>query len=119
MNQGTSWNGIEARRGLRRRLMLGVIVPACAMAFVFCGGPTKEPAPAVENPPAPAPAAQPAKEASGETTAVSPDFQPARATGAVQGVPAPTNTAPIIAMANYFADLPGMDLTGLKPRQRE
>jgi hypothetical protein len=34
-------------------------------------------------------------------------------------VPAPTNTAPITAMANYFTELPGLDVAGLGPAQRE
>jgi hypothetical protein len=48
-----------------------------------------------------------------------PEFQPESALGAVEGVPAPTNTAPIVAVANYFTELPGFDVAGLKPRQRE
>ena len=46
-------------------------------------------------------------------------FSPAQATGAVRGIPAPTNTAPIVAVANYFAELPGIDLTLLGPHQKE
>ena len=37
----------------------------------------------------------------------------------MQGVPAPTNTAPIVAVANYYTDLPGLDLAALAPRQKE
>ncbi len=48
-----------------------------------------------------------------------PAFSPAQATGAVRGIPAPTNTAPIVAVANYFGELPGIDLTVLSPHQKE
>ena len=48
-----------------------------------------------------------------------PEFRPEAAVGAVEGVPSPTNTAPIVAVANYFTELPGFDLAALKPRQRE
>jgi hypothetical protein len=48
-----------------------------------------------------------------------PEFRPESAVGAVEGVPAPTNTTPIVAVANYFTELPGFDVAGLKPRQRE
>ncbi|HXH27645.1 MAG TPA: hypothetical protein VNL37_01300, partial [Candidatus Polarisedimenticolia bacterium] len=44
---------------------------------------------------------------------------PLRASGAIEGVPAPTNTAPIVAVANYFTELPGVDLSSLRPRQKE
>jgi hypothetical protein len=54
-----------------------------------------------------------------EPLQVSEDFAPATASGAVEGVPAATNTAPIVAIANFYADLPGIDLSSLTPAQRE
>lgn len=46
-------------------------------------------------------------------------YDPATAVGAVKGVPAATNTAPIEAVANFFTDLPGFDLTALDAPKRE
>ena len=54
-----------------------------------------------------------------EPVDTAPEFRPETATGAVPGVPAPTNTAPITAVANYFTELPGFDIAALKPKQRE
>ena len=34
-------------------------------------------------------------------------------------MPAPTNTIPIVAVANYFTELPGIDVAGLKRGQKE
>ncbi|OLC53428.1 MAG: hypothetical protein AUH92_06095 [Acidobacteria bacterium 13_1_40CM_4_69_4] len=48
-----------------------------------------------------------------------PELQPENATGAVKGVPAPTNTIPIVAVANYFTELPGIDVAGLKRGRKE
>ncbi len=50
---------------------------------------------------------------------MSEDFSPAQASGAVEGVPAATNTAPIVAIANYYADLPGIDMASLTDAQLE
>ncbi len=47
------------------------------------------------------------------------EYAPSTATGAVKGVPAATNTVPIVAVANYFADLPGIDMSGLEDGERE
>ena len=46
-------------------------------------------------------------------------YDPASASGAIKGVPAPTNTATIEAVANYFAEVPGFDLAPLGERGRE
>lgn len=46
-------------------------------------------------------------------------YDPANAAGAVKGIPAPTNTAPIEAVANYYLDLPGFDTQSLPQAQRE
>jgi len=62
----------------------------------------------------------PEAEATGESGEEGqPVFEPSRATGAVEGVPAPTNTVPIVAVANYYTELPGFDLGKLTPRQKE
>ena len=75
--------------------------------------------------PASSPAA-PAAEAKSEeasatpdTAPIAPELRPENAAGAVRGVPAPTNTMPIVAVANYFTELPGIDVAGLKHGQRE
>lgn len=54
-----------------------------------------------------------------ENAAPAPELLPQNAAGAVQGEPAPTNTVPIVAVANYFTELPGIDIAGLKRGQRE
>ncbi len=54
-----------------------------------------------------------------EPLQVSEGFAPADASGAVEGVPAATNTAPIVAIANFYADLPGIDMPSLTDAQRE
>ena len=75
------------------------------------------------SPGAPAPGAGEAASAKAEPTpeAVSdaPELRPENAAGAVRGVPAPTNTMPIVAVANYFTELPGIDVAGLKHGQKE
>jgi len=54
-----------------------------------------------------------------EPLEVSDEFVPAQARGAVEGVPAATNTVPIVAIANFYADLPGLDMSSLTPAQKE
>ena len=78
--------------------------------------------PAAQATPAPVePAAQ--KDAAAgedaENAAQAPELLPQNAAGAVQGEPAPTNTVPIVAVANYFTELPGIDIAGLKRGQKE
>lgn len=46
-------------------------------------------------------------------------YDPASAAGAVKGIPAPTNTGGIEAVANYFAEVPGFDLAPLSEHNRE
>jgi hypothetical protein len=75
--------------------------------------PAAVPAAGPEDGPAPAAAAVP------DTGESAPAFRPETAAGAVPGVPAPTNTLPIVAVANYFTELPGIDIAGLKAKQRE
>jgi ABC-type transport system substrate-binding protein len=86
-----------------------------------CGGATKETGEA-----APAPAAAPEatpQAANDPADAAAPaepsNYDPATAAGAVKGVPAPTNSAPIEAVANFFTELPGFDLASLSTRQRD
>ena len=64
------------------------------------------------NPPADDPSTEP-------TTVAQPSFEPSQAAGAIVGVPAATNTAPIVAVANYYTEIPGFDLSVLEKRQRE
>ena len=54
-----------------------------------------------------------------DPAADAPELKPENAAGAVRGVPAPTNTTPIVAVANYFTELPGIDVAGLKRGQKE
>jgi hypothetical protein len=54
-----------------------------------------------------------------ERIAQAPENQPENAAGAVKGVPGPTNTIPIVAVANYFTELPGIDVAGLKRGRKE
>jgi len=54
-----------------------------------------------------------------DTAPVAPEMRPENAAGAVRGVPAATNSVPIVAVANYFTELPGMDIAGLKQGQKE
>ncbi len=48
-----------------------------------------------------------------------PELRPENAAGAVKGVPGATNNVPIVAVANYFTDLPGVDIAALKRGQKE
>lgn len=109
----------------RAEALLLVLALTGVLALTSCGGTSKEPPqPAAADrssptPTAPEPStAPPAEQADGADVKDS-EYDPARAAGAVKGVPAPGNTAPIVAVANYFAELPGIDLGGLKARQRE
>jgi hypothetical protein len=70
-----------------------------------------------EGPGSASPASEPESQSSKSDDTLK--FDPTQATGAVVGVPAPTNTTPIVAVANYYADLPGFDLSLLSTRQKE
>lgn len=115
---------ISNRRGL------AVISALCAMALSLgCGGSktdtaasTKSPAgttPATQN--ATSPPAADAKIANGQdaTGDDAHQYDPATAAGAVRGIPAPTNTGSIEAVANFFTEVPGVDLTALDTRSKE
>lgn len=106
------------------RLGLFVLLVAGCCALSFCSAkPDASTAPIATNQtpqgaPTPGPGATPGPDQAAPP-AYEPELSPEQATGAVKGVPAPTNTAPIVAVANYFTDLPGIDLAALKPRQKE
>ena len=57
--------------------------------------------------------------AAAEDIPEAPELRPENAAGAVRGKPAATNTMPIVAVANYFTELPGVDIAGLKRGQKE
>jgi len=110
---------------------LALVVVALTGCFflTFCSGSSNPPASPETKSPAAEPAAPPSGPSSqapsptGQAAApqqpVETQYAPEQATGAVKGIPAPTNTAPIMAVANYFTDLPGIDTASLKPRQKE
>ena len=101
-------------------------VVAVLMFLAACGGAPKAPAETAATPPTapetPAQAAHDPPQAAPPAEAAAPatdTFDPATAAGAVKGVPAPTNTASIEAVANYFTELPGLDMSDLSTRQRQ
>jgi hypothetical protein len=115
----------------RGRAWLILILLAAVPAVLSCarsGGadpaPGASPAGQTQATPAPSPET-PGTEAKNDdssakdVTAEAPELKPENAAGAVKGVPAPTNTVPIVAVANYFTELPGIDVAGLKRGQKE
>jgi hypothetical protein len=108
--------------GGRAALVLALL--PCVLVLASCGGASTQPESPAEPATATSPESAPQVEAAAATAAEEfpsddPSLQPQAAAGAVQGVPAPTNTAPIVAVANYFTELPGFDVAALKQRQRE
>ncbi len=94
---------------------------ACSKAENSGASPSGENPPVGQATPAaaePAKQAEPAAQAEDEASEA-PELLPQNAAGAIQGEPAPTNTVPIVAVANYFTELPGIDIAGLKRGQRE
>lgn len=100
------------------------------LALTFCARPAEQkasegaqPSPAdVPQAAAPEAALKPQAQTAAAPSpppSVEPEFAPERAAGAVKGIPSPKNTAPIVAVANYFTELPGIDLASLQPRQKE
>jgi hypothetical protein len=98
------------------------------LAFIACSkadgpavsAPKEEPA--AQATPAPVEPASQKDAAAGEDdedAGPAPELLPQNAAGAVQGEPAPTNTVPIVAVANYFTELPGIDIAGLTRGQKE
>jgi hypothetical protein len=103
-------------------------VTAAAAFLSFCAGGGKSAeapdasaaseAPQEAAPEAPAQAANdPA--ATAPSGAAEGAYDPATALGSVKGVPAPGNTAPIEAVANFFTELPGFDVAALDAQKRE
>ena len=114
------------------------MVVACAVPPIACGGgsessettamqtaPTADPTSSgdsVTGRPAETPESRLApteQDAPQADTAPSSGYDPTKAAGAIQGKPAPTNTSQIVAVANYFAELPGIDTSSLKDGQKE
>ncbi len=108
----------------------------CGGVFVSCSGTDRPievaaaPAESLVAPQGPQDAQVPSEPSEAEISKISaippsepfkpsPEFAPAEAAGAVRGVPDPSNTASIVAIANYFADLPGIEMSMLTPGQRE
>ncbi len=113
----------RGRTTLLAALLALLFLPvACSRSGGPEAGSTPAKAPDAQATPAP-PAAQEAKAnpaADTDNTPLdAPELQPENATGAVKGVPAATNTIPIVAVANYFTELPGIDVAGLKPGRKE
>jgi len=113
------------------RHLVALVALLASLVFGGCGGATKE---AAGSPPgtssqeqaasgsatAPGPATgQEPTAADADEPADTQGIDPGMAAGAIRGVPAPTNTAPIVAIANYFTEFQGLDVAGLKPAQRE
>jgi len=112
----------------RRPALTALALLAALAAHVSCSGsggsaPAETPATQTQATPAPSPATPEAQakdqEAAAKEIAEAPEMRPENAAGAVRGVPAPTNTVPIVAVANYFTELPGIDVAGLKRGQKE
>ena len=109
---------------LRGRAIVPLTLLAAVLAVASCsrpgGGPSAGEAPSAAAATAAAPAESPVTQvADDEPRPGGPELQPENAGGAVKGVPAPTNSVPIIAVANYFTELPGVDVAGLKRGQKE
>ena len=114
---------ISNRRGLAAisALLVGVLALSCGGAKTDTAAsstPAASTAPAAQAASSP-PAA--AGKAGGQAAddADAQQYDPATAAGAVRGIPAPTNTASIVAVANFFTEVPGVDLTALDTRSRE
>jgi len=107
----------------RGRALAILTLAAAALLVVSCSRSGGGESPAAQTTPAsPAATAEPAKPAESadqDSGTLAPELRPENAAGAVKGVPAATNTAPIVAIANYFTELPGIDVAGLKPGQKE
>jgi len=111
------------------RVHLPLVAVSLAMLMAVACSKTATPEVAAPNEepqaqatPAPAEPESQKNAAAGEdedNAAQAPELLPQNAAGAVQGEPAPTNTVPIVAVANYFTELPGIDIAGLKRGQKE
>jgi len=93
-------------------------VVACVAVQFSCAGGARD----GETPPSPATtetASETPSQAANDPATDEGTFDPATAVGAVKGVPAPTNTSAIEAVANYYTELPGFDLTVFDTQKRE
>jgi ABC-type transport system substrate-binding protein len=91
-----------------------LVMSACA------GGSGNSQTPAQPAAASPQTETPPPSQAANDPAAAAPEaLDPATATGAVKGVPSPTNTTSIEAVANYFTEIPGFDLTTLDAPHRE
>ena len=102
----------------RELIVLGLFLAALVGSTLACAGKAPETPATASDTSATPPAAQAANDTASPTGEPAP-YNPADAAGAVKGIPAPTNTAPIEAVANYFVELPGFDVKGLPQAQRE
>jgi len=84
-----------------------------------CAGKAPESPAASAQAPETTPPGQAANDPAAAASAEPTPYDPADAAGAVKGIPGPTNTAPIEAVANYYLDLPGFDTQSLPQAQRE
>jgi hypothetical protein len=112
----------------RGRALAVLTLAAAGLLVVSCsrsGGGESPAAQATPASPAASPAVTPEPEKPAESAdkqdsgTLAPELRPENAAGAVKGVPAATNSVPIVAVANYFTELPGIDVAGLKPGQKE
>jgi len=103
----------------RRFAVNGFALAALVGLSMACAGKAPEKPAATSETPAASTPVNAANDASPTTGEAPRPYDPAEAAGAVKGIPAPTNTAPIEAVANYFVDLPGFDVKGLPQAQRE
>lgn len=102
----------------RRVVSGGFAAILLAGLFAACAGKAPESPAATAQTPETAPPSQAANDPAAAPAAPE-TYDPANAAGAVKGIPAPTNTAPIEAVANYYIDLPGFDTQSLPQAQRE
>ena len=111
---------VRARLTIVVSLAVALMAVACSKtANTEATAPKEEPSAQATPAPAEPEAQKDAAAAEDDDTAQAPELQPQNAAGAVQGEPAPTNTVPIVAVANYFTELPGIDIAGLKRGQKE
>ena len=104
---------------LGRTAVLACIVAGSLFLLGACAGGSgnsQTPTPQTDTPPPSQAANDPATPSA---AAAAESIDPATATGAIKGIPAPTNTTAIEAVANYFTEIPGFDLTTLDPPHRE
>jgi hypothetical protein len=118
---------------VRERVIVGASILTTFLAALSCSGTggtgvssSETPSPAAQATPAAATTPDTraeTKEPSASEPAAdipeAPELRPENAAGALKGTPAATNTVPIVAVANYFADLPGIDIAALKRGQKE